>query len=1177
MNYLLWNCRGLGSDTVVRALRGLIRKHRPSMIFLSETKMRDHRIDGIRRRLGYSFGFHVSPIGRAVGLSLWWIESMNVNILFSSAHIIDVCFCLEDSLSWVRCTFVYGTPYRREKLDFWNWMSNYFGPTDIPWLCGGDFNEFVWDHEKSGGASVLYNRPGYLHNFLNAAALVDLGFNGPKFTWRGMRYGNLVKERLDRAAANVLWQNLWPHTSVLHETAICSDHCPIVVLSQPAARRGKRLFCFEAFWAKEDDCRALVAKCWGSPGRGRWIDSWNLKLSICKSHLISWSRNKFNRRGLEIEELVQQLDSLQHHWEDNAKEIHVVSNCIDQLREQEELYWMQRSRDMDGSWVDDSRRVSALVEEHFKSLYTSVGCRDWGDILNCLEPLVSELMNTDLIKPVSEEEIKVAVHQMGGLKAPGPDGFQGIFYHSFWDIIVAEVNGLVMDFMQGVGNARSLNSTYIVLIPKVPHPESVSQYRPISLCNFSFKILSKVLANRLQPLLPLLISPMQNAFIADRQIQENLGLAHELFHFMKLRKSQQKFEMCVKLDMQKGYDRVEWDFLEAVLLKLGFCRGWTNLVMNCVRTVQFAILLNGQPGNWFSPSCGLRQGDSLSLYLFIMVSDVLSRSIQRGVEDGRLGGILMHPRGPCISHLFFADDTLICLQANLRNGKNIMHILNKYCLASGQMMNSHKSSVYFGRNTPDQVRSQLGSLLGMPVVSDPGVYLGLPAIWGRSKRSSLAFVKGRVMGKIQGWKQSALSFAGKEVLLKAVVQAIPTYPMNLFKFPAAICKDLDSMSAGFLWGDYGGQKRIHWVNWDTLGRPKSEGGLGFRNFQDFNDALLVKQCWRLMLNPNSLWAQTLKARYFPHYSFLDAKSKSWDIDFLRPFIPEVEINAILDIPLRHCSNRDRLVWTASRSGIYSVREGYHWIHSSRGQLGVPDSGVPSSLGTSVWKAIWQTNAPPKICHFLWRAAREALATVGGLFKRRKDSEFSQSLLSLAGTSAPLSRSRPSPIPAPRWSPPSAPYIKVNVDASWCQVDGIARLAAILRDHNGLFVAAHKWSLGAPSVVFAEALAMLKGCELAAELGCRWIVAESDSLEVVSSLQGDIARGSWEVFPILDSLLRLRNSFQGCRWSWVPRLANRLANFLASRSNVEMSGITWVRRPPSSMVHILNKDGLPCPP
>ncbi|KAM1949596.1 hypothetical protein ACFX15_009634 [Malus domestica] len=145
------------------------------------------------------------------------------------------------------------------------------------------------------------------------------------------------------------------------------------------------------------------------------------------------------------------------------------------------------------------------------------------------------------------------------------------------------------------------------------------------------------------------------------------------------------------------------------------------------------------------------------------------------------------------------------------------------------------------------------------------------------------------------------------------------------------------------------------------------------------------------------------------------------------------------------------------------------------------------------------------------------------------------------------------------------------------MDGKATLAAVLQDHNGQFVAAHKLSIGAPSVVFTEVMALLKGCELAAKLGFRWIVAESNSLEVVSSLQGDISNGSKEVFPILESTLRLGNSFQGCRWSWVPRLANQSADHLASRTNLEMCGKTWVRRPPSSLVHILNKDGLPFPP
>lgn len=217
--------------------------------------------------------------------------------------------------------------------------------------------------------------------------------------------------------------------------------------------------------------------------------------------------------------------------------------------------------------MENNQQVSGLVEEHFKALFTSVGSRDWGD--NRIEPLVSDSMNVELSKPVADEEIKDAVHQMGGLKALGPDGFQGIFYHSYWNIILEEVS-LVGDFMIRVGISKKINSTHIVLIPKVTNPESVSQYRPISLFNFSFQILSKILANCLKLLLRGLISPMQNAFFMDRQIQDTIGIAHELFHFLKLRKTKWKYDLGIKLDMHKAYDRVEWNFLEAVLLKLDF-------------------------------------------------------------------------------------------------------------------------------------------------------------------------------------------------------------------------------------------------------------------------------------------------------------------------------------------------------------------------------------------------------------------------------------------------------------------------------------------------------------------------------------------------------------------------------------------------------------------------------
>ena len=202
-------------------------------------------------------------------------------------------------------------------------------------------------------------------------------------------------------------------------------------------------------------------------------------------------------------------------------------------------------------------------------------------------------MNFALSGRVTADEVKVAATQMGSLKAPGPDGFPGIFYKEHWEIIAADVNSIIDTMMGGLQNPMWINATHIVLIPKVLKPEVVSQFRPISLCNFSYKVLSKVLANHLRIVLPELISPSQNAFVAGRQIQDNIGITHEVFHFLKSRRT------------NKAYDRVEWDFLMAVMERLGFDSKWRNIILGCISSVNFSILLNGQPGSKFMPSRGL--------------------------------------------------------------------------------------------------------------------------------------------------------------------------------------------------------------------------------------------------------------------------------------------------------------------------------------------------------------------------------------------------------------------------------------------------------------------------------------------------------------------------------------------------------------------------------------------
>ncbi|KAM1063340.1 hypothetical protein ACFX1T_027497 [Malus domestica] len=159
----------------------------------------------------------------------------------------------------------------------------------------------------------------------------------------------------------------------------------------------------------------------------------------------------------------------------------------------------------------------------------------------------------------------------------------------------------------------------------------------------------------------------------------------------------------------------------------------------------------------------------------------------------------------------------------------------------------------------------------MTRVKDPGTYLGILAGWGKTKMVTLSYIKDRVLSKIQGWRNKFLSQASREVLIKAMVQAVPTYPMNVFCFPDRLCKDIDGAIAKFWWANSDKARGIHWVNWRGMGMPKCDGGIGFKNFGDFNLTFLAKQSWCLIQEPNSLWAWVFKDRYFPNSSFLEAK------------------------------------------------------------------------------------------------------------------------------------------------------------------------------------------------------------------------------------------------------------------------------------------------------------------
>jgi hypothetical protein len=221
---------------------------------------------------------------------------------------------------------------------------------------------------------------------------------------------------------------------------------------------------------------------------------------------------------------------------------------------------------------------------------------------------------------------------------------------------------------------RPINSTFIALIPKVNNPSSFNDFRPIALCNLCYKIIAKVIARRLRPILSLTLSEEQLGFLKGRQILDAIGTTQECLHSIKAKKLQ---AIILKLDLKKAYDCTNWDYLRFMLLQCGFGLLMTNWIMGCVASTTYAILINGEATNFFKSGRGLRQGCPLSPLLFILVMEGLSLSLKKGQYEGKLSGIKVS-RIIKILHLLFVDDVLIMSRASILEWQEINKILNSF-------------------------------------------------------------------------------------------------------------------------------------------------------------------------------------------------------------------------------------------------------------------------------------------------------------------------------------------------------------------------------------------------------------------------------------------------------------------------------------------------------------------
>lgn len=364
---------------------------------------------------------------------------------------------------------------------------------------------------------------------------------------------------------------------------------------------------------------------------------------------------------------------------------------------------------------------------------------------------------------------------------------------------------------------------------------------------------------------------------------------YEVNHFIHCHTQGNRAYMALKLDVSKAYDRIEWGFLEKILLKLGFTQSLVDFIMICVSSVSYSFLLNGSRFGRLTPNRGIRQGDPLSPYLFICCVEAFIQMIEAAVGQWSMNGIKVAPTAPVVSNLCFADDTILFTRATVQEAEVVRAILDKYAAASGQIINIEKSTMVFSPNLQATTSMAIHNILPFQVVTKFDKYLGLPARIGRTKAEIFSYLTDRMWARVRGWNEKNLSMAGREILIKSVLQAIPTYVMSCFKLPQSILDEAEKIIRRFWWGSKT-SRGIYWLPWSRLCRTKAEEGMGFRDLESFNLALLTKQAWRIQSNPDRLLSSILQAKYFPRTRFVladlgERPSLTWrSILEARPFL-----------------------------------------------------------------------------------------------------------------------------------------------------------------------------------------------------------------------------------------------------------------------------------------------------
>eukprot|EP00253_Pinus_taeda_P033659 PITA_33659 len=620
------------------------------------------------------------------------------------------------------------------------------------------------------------------------------------------------------------------------------------------------------------------------------------KLKHLKGKIKLWNRTVFDNihhGKANIEQEMKQLQQkiiTQGRSNDLADKEKTLEKELIEKEKQEEVLWKQKSRirwlkegekntrffhnttiqrrmhnnithiqNEQGEKLEKHEEIEAELLNHFKKVHKEPSIHRTQAIRNItsnIPKLVIYQHNQMLLKPVYLQELDSTVKQLKARKAPGPDGFTSNFFHHFWELIRQEVLQVVEESRILRWMFPGINATFLALIPKVEKPCKPDKFRPIALCKIIYKIISKIIATRLKLLLPLIISPEQSGYVEGRQITDGIILTHEIIHSLKISK---KPGMLLKLDLSKAFDSLNWDYLEKILLAFGFNAAWVRWIMSLLTSSFFSVLINGIPSETFRPSRGIRQGDPLSPFLFIIAAEGLGCSIKQAQHQNRLRGIVIH-NTPAATHQQFVDDTMLYGHPSVQEARQLKTLLADFSEASGASINLSKSQIFFF-NTPFAIQSAILRILQFSLAKLPSSYFGAPLMASRLKHAAWNSFLEKLETRLSLWTHRSLNMASRLVLIKAILQAMPLYIFSILSAPKWVLNELKSIQRAFLSGSKGPHRKWALVKWDTACLPKKGGCLGLRDPPLINAMMGARIWWRWISGPSTPWTTLWNAKY----------------------------------------------------------------------------------------------------------------------------------------------------------------------------------------------------------------------------------------------------------------------------------------------------------------------------